>query len=402
MSDPIPFLTTFSQALATFTLYTDAHPARTSAVQASRDMLEAVLAEPGRVQFSFVGGEVVCGNRVLRELKEWEWAGRLESIGIEWLEFIAPIDADDYLAFLQLVHEGVRAGAAAAAVVPANPPTGIRYGRVVLTGGSLEELAQRAVTAGVAFDLTAEVEGVRWVHERVATSEELPVVETETIVRSLALAMRQQGELILPLLQLHDLDQYATTHSCNVAVLAMGLAEYLGYAAREARALGVAGILADIGNVRVPREVLLKGGALSEEDRTMVEAHCAEGARLILQRHPRMELAAVVAYEHHLDLDGGGYPRLAFPREPHFASRLIRICDFYDAAMSPRGWRPPLGSEVALGLLEAGAGTKFDPDLVGPFSTMLRQARLRPVAIEQPVLEVDGVLPDAPSPDAVP
>lgn len=393
MSDPVQFLTSLSQALATIGLYTGGHPAQAKAIRASWDSLNELLGSREVVQFSFLGAEVVYGNRVLRELKEWDWSRRLVGIGVERLEFALPVPEEDFTAFIHLVHGRIRAGDSAEPLEPVSPATGIRYGRVSVGGESLAELARRVVLTTVSFDLTPEVEGVRQVLEQARTTDQLPVIETETIVRSLALAMRQQGELLLPLIQLQELDQYATAHSCNVAVLAMGLAEYLGHAPREARALGVAGMLADLGNVRVPRELLLKEGVLSDEERQAVEAHCREGARMILQRHPRMELAAVVAYEHHLDLDGGGYPRLVYPREPHFASRLVRICDFFDAAMSPRSWRPSLGQEEALRLLEAGRGTQFDPDLVGPFTTMLRQARVRHLAYDHPVVEVEAEAP---------
>lgn len=391
MSSAVQFLTSLSQALSTISLYTEGHPARARVIQASWDTLTQMLAERPAVEFTFLGGEVVFGNRVLRELKDWEWSNRLVSVGVERLEFVPPVPPEEFQDFVGLVHAQLKLGEGNRILEPVSPATGIRYGRVSVGGETLDDLARRVVAATVSYDLTAEVEGARWVYEQAATSEELPVVETETIVRSLALAMRQQGELMLPLLELRELDQYATAHSCNVSVLAMGLAEYLGYAPREARLLGVAGMLADIGNVRVPKDLLLKTGRLSDAERKLVEEHCVQGARMILQRHPRMELAAVVAYEHHLDLNGAGYPRLVFPREPHFASRLIRICDFYDAAMSPRSWRPSLGSEQALKLLQDGAGTHFDSDLVGPFATMLRQARVHRLAFDHPVVEVEGV-----------
>ena len=391
MSGAVQFLTSLSQALSTISLYTEGHPARAKVIRAGWDALNHLLGEERTVEFTFLGGEVVHGNRVLRELKDWEWASRLAGVGIERLEFVPPVPEEDFQAFVGLVHGQLKRADGGRLLEPVSPATGIRYGRVSVGGEMLDELARRVVAATVSYDLTAEVEGAKWVYQQAATSNELPVVETETIVRSLALAMRQQGELMLPLLELRELDQYATAHSCNVAVLAMGLAEYLGYAPREARLLGVAGMLADIGNVRVPKELLLKTGRLSDEERRLVEDHCVQGAKIILHRHSRMELAAVVAYEHHLDLDGSGYPRLVFPREPHFASRLIRICDFYDAAMSPRTWRPSLGGEEALKLLQDGMGTRFDPDLVGPFSTMLRQARVQRLAFDHPVVEVEGV-----------
>ena len=71
-------------------------------------------------------------------------------------------------------------------------------------------------------------------------------------MRSLTVAMHGDRRMMLPLLQLKEFDQYTTTHSLNVAVLSMGLAEQLGCRPREVRAIGVAGLLHDIGKTRIP------------------------------------------------------------------------------------------------------------------------------------------------------
>ena len=121
--------------------------------------------------------------------------------------------------------------------------------------------------------------------------------------------------MLLPLLQLKEFDQYTTTHSLNVAVLAMGLAEQLGAGQAEVRAFGVAGLLHDIGKVRIPLDVLTKPGKLTDEERLVINRHPVDGARILLQSHDDLEVAAAVAYEHHVMLDGGGYPAMHYRRE---------------------------------------------------------------------------------------
>jgi len=391
MRDPVPFLLAVGQAWAAAGLYAESHPARVRSLQGSVDALQELLEGSSGVHFSFVGGEVIVGNRILRDLRDWDWAAKLAALGVERLEFHPPVPPEALNRFLVLVLDRLKQGDQGAPLAPESPETGIRFGRLSIGGETPESLIRPGLWTTVEYNLAPEVEAVRWMQDQVASSDSLPVVETETVVRSLALAMRQQGELLLPLIALEEHDQYAVSHSCNVSVLAMGLADYLGYAPREARAIGVAAMLADLGNIRVPREILLKAAALDPAERALVEAHCTEGARMILERHPRMELAAVVAYEHHLDIDGSGYPATIFRREPHFVSRLDRICDFFDAAMSPRAWRASMGIESAMDLLNEGAGRRFDPDLVMPFTTMLRQARIKRMAMDRPVVEVEAV-----------
>lgn len=400
MSDPVPFLMALGQAFAAGGLYEAGHPARLRAHQGCADSLAAMLETSGPTRFTFLGGEVVHGRRILRELRQWEWGARLATIGIERLEFHPPVTRGELEEFLAEVLHALQAPAESQSGLSADPPIGIRYGRVAIATDAMPAGDQPGGGGLGGYDLGPEVEAIAWIRQEVAGSDRLPVLEAETIVRSLALAMARQGDLVLPLLELQQLDQYAVTHASNVAVLTMGLAEYLGYAPREGRALGVAALLADIGTTRIARELLTQPGVYSEPDRRRMEAHCAEGARLLLERHPRMELAAVVAYEHHLDLDGTGYPELLFPRPPHFASRLVRICDVYDAATSPRPWRDTLSPEEALGLLEAGAGNRFDPALVVAFATMLRQARVRRLGLERPVLEAEPTDPAPGTEDA--
>ncbi|MBS1241211.1 MAG: metal dependent phosphohydrolase [Gemmatimonadetes bacterium] len=391
MTDPVPFLNALSQALATMNLYTEGHPARERSTRAGYGALLPLLEAEGEVRFSFLSGDVVFGNRVLRELKDWEWSRRLAAIGIERMEIVPPVPYEEFDRFVRLVHERLRVEGSPAAVDPSYAPTGIRYGRVALGGESIETLADQTVVATVSFSLAEEVEAVQWLHDEAEHKDTVPLVETETIVRSLAVAMHQEGQVVLPLLSMKEFDQYTTTHSCNVAVLAMGLAEYLGYAPREVRALGVAALLHDIGKVKLSGEVLRKEGKYTPEERAEIERHPVEGARLILARHRHLDLAAVVAYEHHLWYAGGGYPRLTFPREPHYASRVVQVCDVYDALLSRRPYREAFAPEAALGILLEGSGRIFDPDLVQAMTTMLRQARARQVSVDAATVEVTAV-----------
>jgi putative nucleotidyltransferase with HDIG domain len=393
MSDPIPFLTSLSQALSTMALYAEGHPARERALRTSFETLGPLLQQDGEARFSFLSGDVVFGNRVLRELKQWEWSRRLAGIGVERLEFLPPVEWEEYERFIRLAYEQLKREQGAAPLAPQQAPTGIRYGRVALGGESLEELAQESVTVTVPFSLEEEVEAVGWLHQQAEIRDHVPMVETETVVRSLALAMHQEGQVVLPLLSLKEFDQYTTTHSCNVAVLTMGMGEYLGFAPREVRALGVAALLHDIGKVKLPGEVLRKTGVYTPEERRIVQRHTVEGARLILARHRNLDLAAVVAYEHHLRYDGGGYPALTFTRPAHFASRLVQVCDVYDALMSRRPYREAFTHEGAVEILDQENGRMLAPDLVQAFTTMIRQARSRRVSMDDAVVDVTGVNP---------
>lgn len=391
MTDPVAFLTSLGQGFSALALYAEGHPARERAIHSGYDQLEQLLQETPEVRFSFIGGDVVYGGRILRQLKGWEWATRFAVIGLEQVEFTASVTREEYRGWVNRIWGLIRGEGSAPETPP--PAGGIRWGRITMAGESLEELATGSVTALLSYPLEEEVGCVVALQDEVARRGQVPVGMADAVVRSLALTMRREGQVILPLLDLLRHDQYATAHAANVAVLVMGLAEYLGHAPREARLLGVAGLLHDIGMLRVPTDLLQKPGPLTAEERAVMEGHTTEGARLLLEGHHGVELAAVVAAEHHLAPDGSGYPALAFPREPHPASRMVRVADMYDALCSRRPWRDAHDPETALRMVEAEAGRSLDVAVVMAFGTMIRQARVARLSPEQPVVEVAAAAP---------
>jgi cyclic di-GMP phosphodiesterase len=157
-----------------------------------------------------------------------------------------------------------------------------------------------------------------------------------------------------------------------VSVLTMALAEHLKLPASDVRGFGVAGLLHDLGKVRIPKEILVKPGKLTEAEREVMQRHPVDGARLIVASDKNLDLAAVVAYEHHIMLDGGGYPRPHYGRGCHHASELVHVCDVYDALRTHRPYRAAWESEATLSYLAERAGKEFDPKIARSFIEMVR------------------------------
>jgi putative two-component system response regulator len=153
----------------------------------------------------------------------------------------------------------------------------------------------------------------------------------------------------------------------------MGLAEWMGMGPQDVRTFGVAGLLHDLGKVRIPREILVKPGKLTEEERAVMQRHPSEGAKIILGSDQDLDLAAVVAYEHHIMLNGGGYPVFRYPRDCHSASKLVHVCDVYDALRTNRPYRSAWPAERVLSYIEERAGTEFDPEAARAFVRMMRE-----------------------------
>ncbi len=388
MSDPVRFLNAFAHSLGVMTLYPEGHPSREKAVDSAYDELDG-LALPGGAlpAFTFLEDEVVFGREQLRELKSWDWGKRLVAAGIQRLEFERKVTRDEFNSFLDEVLGRMMLSTIDTSEARQMRSLGIRFGAVGLQGQEgLDVASGPAPTTTLDLTLGEEAETFRWLHSEVQSNGSIPLLEAEAVVRSLSVAMHGDSRIVLPLLKLKEFDQYTTTHSLNVAVLSMGLAESLGCRPKEIRAIGVSGLLHDIGKIRIPIEVLTKPGKLTDEERAIMNSHPIDGARVIMQSEEDLGMAATVAYEHHIMLNGGGYPALHYKRECAMASRLVHICDVYDALSTKRPYRDAWPTERTMLYLEDRAGSEFDPDLVNRFIRTLRQgqAQVRVLTDEPP------------------
>ena len=151
----------------------------------------------------------------------------------------------------------------------------------------------------------------------------------------------------------------------------------------------MAGLLHDIGKVKIPTEILNKTGRLTPEEREIMNRHPVEGARIIMASEENLDLAAVVAYEHHIMQNGGGYPRLEYPRECHQASKLVHVCDVYDALRTNRPYRAAWPAPKVLDYVEERAGTEFEPEVARRFVKMMAEWEPRAAGLEDQAPVVD-------------
>jgi putative nucleotidyltransferase with HDIG domain len=372
MTTAARFLASFAQALSSMVLYRVGHPARDRAVDAAFELLQRLQEEEEHPVFTFLGDEIVCGSRPVRELKAWDWSTRLAEAGVQRLEFQRGVTRDEFESFLDDVLARITLTTLDTADARQLKDSRIRFGAV---GVRSTERAAEVSTGGPSIDLRLddEAESVRWLHAEVQHHQQLHLVEAEAVVRSLSAAMHSEQRVLLPLLQLRNFDEYTTTHALNVSVLSMAVAEYVGLGAADVRAFGVAGLLHDIGKIRIPLEILTKPGRLTAEEREIINQHTVEGARILIEAEEALDMAAVVAYEHHMLLNGGGYPSPRFPRERHYASRLIHVCDVYDALRTHRPYREAWAADRVLSYIEDGCGTEFDHDVAEAFVRMMRE-----------------------------
>lgn len=391
MREAEEFLTALAQAVSTMTLYQGIHPSRERAVDHAWHRLQRLQEVEPTPHLTFLDDEILLGSQPLRALRNWGWGLRLARVGIQRLEFTGPVEREDLEVFLEETLARLT-GTLDSSEIRQSRPTRIRYGSVGLDDGPASELdaVDEMATATLGYDLKEEVDAVEWIHEELRGGRRLHLLEAETLVRSLTVAMHGDQEFLIPLLRMKEYDQYTTTHALNVSILAMALAEYIGLSPSEVRTFGTSGLLHDLGKVTIPDEILNKPGKLTEVERKIMNSHTVEGARLILQSEEHLDLPAVVAYEHHIKINGTGYPALKHPRRCHQASDLVHVCDVFDALRTRRPYREAWPQERVLQYMLKGAGTEFDPELARAFVRMMRTWEARVAFLDRPDAPVTG------------
>lgn len=162
-------------------------------------------------------------------------------------------------------------------------------------------------------------------------------------------------------------DQYTHGHSQRVARHAYMIARVMQLPRRQREKVRLAGLLHDIGKLRVPREVLNKPGRLTEEEFVVVQKHPGSGADMV-QMLGDDELTGMIRY-HHERMDGTGYPDQRSGSTIPLGARIIAVADTFDAITSRRPYRDAQKHQVALQIMRREAGKQLDADVVAAFDT---------------------------------
>jgi putative two-component system response regulator len=178
-------------------------------------------------------------------------------------------------------------------------------------------------------------------------------------------------------------DSYTGEHSKNTARLAEGVALCCGLTEEEAMLIKLGALLHDVGKIGVPGDVLRKPSGLTAEETEIMRRHVHHGEQA-LAGVPHMDVVRSMVMHHHEWWNGQGYPAGLCGEEIPFGARVIAVVDAYDAMTSDRPYRQHLPQAVAIERLRAGAGTQFDPIIVGKLFEYLNTHDL-----EQDTTELD-------------
>lgn len=161
-------------------------------------------------------------------------------------------------------------------------------------------------------------------------------------------------------------------HSDRVSRLSSRLGQHCGLSGRELSILRLAAAFHDVGKIGIPDSILSKAGILDAGERALMCEHSGIGEDIIRATGViGANEAARIIRHHHEDWGGSGYPDGLHGSAIPLSSRIIGICDCYDALTSLRPYRVAFRHESVLAIMEAEAGRKFDPDLLEAFFRLI-------------------------------
>ena len=218
------------------------------------------------------------------------------------------------------------------------------------------------------------IDVVKGVFHELRSADRISARKVKRVVQGMIDSLESDPTALTNLTRLKNYDEYTFNHSVNVSVLAIALGRHVGLDRQQLYSIGQAGMLHDLGKLCIPKEILNKPGRLTPEERQIMEGHAVEGfisiSRKLGMSGQTIDIA-LTAFEHHLNDDGTGYPKVAAKRPKGFHSQIVSIVDRYDAMTTDRIYRAALAPQKALAILFNSQGAHHDPALLKYFLNLV-------------------------------
>lgn len=243
-------------------------------------------------------------------------------------------------------------------------------------------LSSRAYVAKAPAPIHQEMHKAKEVHQRtsglitnfiddIQHGRSVDIQLARSAVSECVSSILRNSEAMTLLTQIKNKDEYTSQHSFNVCVYSVLLGRRIGLKSPELEDAGLCGLLHDMGKIRVPLEILNKETRLSGEEFEIMQSHTVHGREILMSGQNVFNGTVDVAYGHHENLDGTGYPRGLEGHQTSLFTRIVAVVDKYDAMTSDRVYQQGRPHLEAVGILQKQLKDKIDPDLAAAFVTCM-------------------------------
>jgi len=212
------------------------------------------------------------------------------------------------------------------------------------------------------------VAAVESLYADIRSGSSITTVETKKAVTSLVDSVIRNPDAHALLSLLEECDKQRLVHSLNVCTLSLALGRMLGLPRQYMIELGLGALLHDVGQAKIPKELVTRDGALTDEEYEVMKKHATLGMELLLEEERHLPYRSIDAvYTHHERFDGHGYPEQIRGESIPLYGRIVAIADFYEAITGEHADKEKLTPGAAMTLLYALRNTNFDANLVEEF-----------------------------------
>jgi HD-GYP domain-containing protein (c-di-GMP phosphodiesterase class II) len=234
------------------------------------------------------------------------------------------------------------------------------------------ELNRKQIVKKTYFNAVSLTKGIL---SKLGSGEKVSLKKTKRVIETMVDQIIEEESMLIGMTSIKDYDEYTYFHSVNVSILSVALGHRIGLSKKNLTDLGLSALLHDLGKTDVPKEILNKPTEFTEDDWDIIMQHPVWGAHAIfkIKGLAVSSMNAIIsAFEHHLNYDLSGYPKLKNKITLNLFSRIISIADQYDAMTSSRVYsRVPVPPDRALSIMIDRSGTQLDPYLLKVFVSMV-------------------------------
>ncbi|MBF8258509.1 MAG: HD-GYP protein [Actinobacteria bacterium] len=349
-------------------LYPPSHPQVKSPVEKVFKDLRVFFADRDELALAISDGTLVFeGYPIFNLTSPLEFfVGRLTRIGAPAVIFGKQLELEDLENFIRFLHETKEQGLSPREIQKLLVQAGIAHIRVKPIEENDQDdkaIANEIYTNAVSV-VTSAMMDVRM--GRIPSG-----AESERVTRDISSMLTRNRDAMMALTLIKNFDEYTYTHSVNVAVMALAVADAMRLSAPDKINVGVAGLLHDIGKTQLALDLIRKPSTLTVEEFEEIKKHPQEGFVLLGKMSHIRPDSAYIVLEHHLRFDQSGYPPQSKGYQSHEHSNIIPVADCYDALTTMRSYQKARYPQQALEIMSKLAGKSLDPYVVSVISKTL-------------------------------
>lgn len=193
----------------------------------------------------------------------------------------------------------------------------------------------------IAFDVKnqAYVEESKEVFKKIKSGEKIELEHIKEHIEDSYEDLIRNNDVLMRLNQLKEIDDYTYQHSLRVSMLAAMIGKWLGYTDEQNKELALAGLMFDIGKLKVPDFIMNRQFKITSNEYSLIKKHPQFGYQILLKTPGISNNVKFCALQHHERLDGSGYPLRVKLNQIHEFAKIVMVCDIYDAMISDRPYR---------------------------------------------------------------